>query len=159
MPLSIARILNLVKELKYTLVTFQLADKSIVMPDEIIEDFLVQVDRFLVPADFILLGIEEDNEVPLILGRPFLATRNAEIRAKNNVVTFHIDKETVSFKVEEAMKHPRDGANCFCVDIIDLLVRKATRECLIAKVLENQELESNLERKVHRISGARNKNS
>ena len=35
---------------------------------------LVKVDKFIFPADFIVLDIEEDKEIPIILGRPFLAT-------------------------------------------------------------------------------------
>ena len=35
---------------------------------------IVKVDKFIFPVDFIILDMEEDREVPLILGRPFLAT-------------------------------------------------------------------------------------
>ncbi|KAL5548145.1 hypothetical protein UlMin_003376 [Ulmus minor] len=61
-------------EVKPTTVTLQLADRSIKHPRGIIEDVLVKVDKFIFPADFIVLDMEEDREVPLILGRPFLAT-------------------------------------------------------------------------------------
>lgn len=113
MPLSIAWNLGLVKELKYTPVALQLMDKSTVIPNGIVEDILVQVEKFLVLANFIILDIEEDKKVPLILGRPFLAMADTEIRAKNNVVTFYINGETIVFDVEEGMKHPRNGIDCF----------------------------------------------
>ncbi|KAL5539173.1 hypothetical protein UlMin_044786 [Ulmus minor] len=77
MPLSIFRKLGL-GEVKPTTVTLQLADRSIKHPRGIIEDVLVKVDKFIFPADFIVLDMEEDREVPLILGRPFLATVVAE---------------------------------------------------------------------------------
>ncbi|KAL5555317.1 hypothetical protein UlMin_037553 [Ulmus minor] len=77
MPLSIFRKLGL-GEVKPTTVTLQLADRSIKHPRGIIEDVLVNVDKFIFPADFIVLDMEEDREVPLILGRPFLATVVAE---------------------------------------------------------------------------------
>ncbi|KAL5569995.1 hypothetical protein UlMin_026570 [Ulmus minor] len=73
MPLSIFRKLGL-GEVKPTTVSLQLADRSIKHPRGIIEDVLVKVDKFIFPADFIVLDMEEDREVPLILGRPFLAT-------------------------------------------------------------------------------------
>ena len=45
----------------------------------VIDDVLVKVGKFIFPMDFIILDMEEDREVPLILGRPFLATRRALI--------------------------------------------------------------------------------
>ena len=44
-----------------------------------IEDVLAKVDKFIFPADFIVLDMEEDGEIPIILGRPFLATGIAMI--------------------------------------------------------------------------------
>ena len=38
------------------------------------EDVLVKVDKFIFPMNFVVLDIEQDFEMPLILGRPFLAT-------------------------------------------------------------------------------------
>ncbi|OIT26391.1 hypothetical protein A4A49_63934, partial [Nicotiana attenuata] len=45
----------------------------------IIENILVRVDKFVFPVDFIVLEMEENTEVPLILGRLFLATGRAII--------------------------------------------------------------------------------
>ena len=76
MPLSIFRKLGL-KEVQPTNVTLQLADRSIKYPYGVIEDVLVKVDKFYFPVDFIILDIDEDTEIPLILGRPFLAMRSS----------------------------------------------------------------------------------
>ena len=67
MPLSIFRALGL-GEPKQTTVLPQLADRSIKYPLSVIEDVLVKVDKFYFPADFIVLDMEEDNNIPLILG-------------------------------------------------------------------------------------------
>ena len=40
---------------------------------------LIKVDKFIFPIDFVVLDMEEDDKVPLILGRPFLATSRAFI--------------------------------------------------------------------------------
>ncbi|XP_038698162.1 uncharacterized protein LOC119995768 [Tripterygium wilfordii] len=50
-----------------------LADLSIVYLRGMIEDVLIKVDKFIFPVDFVVLDMEEDHEIPLILGRPFLA--------------------------------------------------------------------------------------
>ena len=73
MPLSIFKQLGL-GEARPTTVTLQLVDRSLKHPRGVIEDVLVKVDKFIFPADFIVLNMEEDKEIPIILGRPFLET-------------------------------------------------------------------------------------
>ncbi|XP_068504354.1 uncharacterized protein [Phaseolus vulgaris] len=63
-----------VKSHQPTRMTLQLVDRSIKYPHGIVEDLLVKVDNFLFPIDFVVMDIEEDVEVPLILGRPFMKT-------------------------------------------------------------------------------------
>jgi hypothetical protein len=66
-------------ELKPIFVTLLLADRSVKVPRGIVEDALVQVDKFIYLVDFVVLNtqpIEACNSIPVILGRPFLATSN-----------------------------------------------------------------------------------
>ena len=72
MTLSVFKKLGL-GEAKPTTVFLQLADRSIQYPRGIIEDVLVKVDKFIFPVDFIVLDMEEDQDIPIILGWPFLA--------------------------------------------------------------------------------------
>ena len=44
-----------------------------------IKDVLVKVDKVIFLVDFIALDMEEDKEIPIIPGRPFLATGRAMI--------------------------------------------------------------------------------
>ena len=73
MPLSMFNRLKL-GEPKSTTISLQLADKSYQHPRGIIENVLVKVGKFVLPADFVILDMEEDDSIPIILGRPFLAT-------------------------------------------------------------------------------------
>ncbi|XP_016673242.1 uncharacterized protein [Gossypium hirsutum] len=73
MPLSSFRKLG-IGHMKSTVVTLQLADQSLAQPEGKIKDVLVRLDKFVFPADFIILEYETDKEIPIILGRPFLAT-------------------------------------------------------------------------------------
>nr|XP_009786021.1 PREDICTED: uncharacterized protein LOC104234189 [Nicotiana sylvestris] len=59
-----------------------LADRSIAHPERVIEDVLLQIGKFIFPADFIILDYEADELVPIILGRPFLATGDAIIKVR-----------------------------------------------------------------------------
>ncbi|XP_061352287.1 uncharacterized protein LOC133297205 [Gastrolobium bilobum] len=69
-------------------------------------------------ANFVILNMEEDAEIPLLLGRPFLATARAMIDADQGKLMLKMNEETVTIHVFESMKHPSDGGNCFMVDII-----------------------------------------
>ena len=64
-----------------------------------IEDVLVKVDKFIFPVDFIVLDMEENKDIPIILGRPFLATGGAlidvqkgelKLRALGDKITFYV---------------------------------------------------------------------
>ncbi len=70
-------------ELKLTKVTLQLADHSIRIPRGVVEDVLVQVDKFYFPIDFIVSDTQPVETEALkylwIFGHPFLATSNALI--------------------------------------------------------------------------------
>ncbi|KAA3483462.1 Transposon Ty3-I Gag-Pol polyprotein [Gossypium australe] len=72
MPYKMFKQLGLGKP-KQTRRSIQLADKTIKFPRGIIEDVLVRIDKFIFPVDFVVLDIDEDSDVLLILGRPFLA--------------------------------------------------------------------------------------
>ena len=77
-------------ELKPNTITLSLADRSVKIPKGIVEDVLVKVDKFYYPVDFVVLDTEpvaeSTNHVPIILGRPFLATSNSIINCWNGVM-------------------------------------------------------------------------
>ncbi|XP_075504558.1 uncharacterized protein LOC142541996 [Primulina tabacum] len=53
-------------EVKPSTITLQLADRSLTYPRGIVEDVLVKVEKFIFPADFVILDMEADQETPLI---------------------------------------------------------------------------------------------
>ncbi|XP_038882417.1 uncharacterized protein LOC120073686 [Benincasa hispida] len=86
MPSSIFKKID-IGEARPTTITLQLVDKSIKLPEGKIEDVFVQVDKFIFPADFVILDYEADREIPIILGRPFLATGRALIDVQKRELT------------------------------------------------------------------------
>ncbi|KAK8935601.1 hypothetical protein KSP39_PZI013849 [Platanthera zijinensis] len=105
MPLSIYRKLGL-GEISKTSITLQLADRTLAFPKGIVEDVLVKVDKFIFPADFVVLDMEEDREVPIIVGRPFLATGRTLIDVHKGELTMRVNDEQVTFNVLKALKFP-----------------------------------------------------
>ncbi|XP_061373410.1 uncharacterized protein LOC133315763 [Gastrolobium bilobum] len=122
MPLSVYKKLK-VGEPNSTTVTLQLVDRSLVYPEGKVENVLVKVDKFILPADFIILDYEEDREVPIILGRAFLATGGAVIDVKEGELAMNVNGEQVKFNILKAMKYPRDIEECSRMDIIDYVVK------------------------------------
>ena len=76
----------------------------------------MKIDKFYYPVDFVVLDIEpianEPNHVPIILGRPFLATANAIINCRNGVMqlTFgqHDLEELNIFHLNNKHRLPED---------------------------------------------------
>ncbi|KAM2485715.1 hypothetical protein ACFX1W_037867 [Malus domestica] len=95
-------------ELKPTSSIIQLADRSITYPRRVIEDVIVKVDNLYLPADFMVLDMDEDLTTPIILGRPFLATARTLIDVEAGTLTFRVEDQTVVFKLFEASLHSGD---------------------------------------------------
>lgn len=99
--------------------TLQLANTSITRPSRIVEDVLVNMDKFLFLVDFVVMDIEDDDDVPLILGRPFLKTARMMIAIDNGLIKVWVPDKEVIFKLFEAMKHSKDKGVSFKIDAID----------------------------------------
>ncbi|XP_038901283.1 uncharacterized protein LOC120088215 [Benincasa hispida] len=110
MPLSIFKKLD-IGNTRPTTVTLQLADRSITHLEGKIEDVLMQVDKFIFPADFIILDYKADIEVPIILGHLFLATGRALIDVQKGELTIRVDNQQVKFNDLNALKYPNDIEN------------------------------------------------
>ena len=102
LPYSVYKQLGL-GELKPTNITLSLADRSVKIPKGIVEDVLVKVDKFYYPVDFVVLDTEPiasgPNHVPIILGRPFLATANAIINFRNGVMQLTFGNMTLELNI------------------------------------------------------------
>ena len=104
MPYFITNKLSL-GEITPTTVTLQMADRTLEKPEGIIEDVLVKVGKFIFPANFIILDMEEYSQVPLLLGRPFLATGAALIDMQEGILTLRVGEETTDFNLIRSLRN------------------------------------------------------
>ena len=129
LPYSMYKRLGL-GEIKPTSITLSLADRSIKIPKGTVEDVLIQVDKFYYPMDFVLLDTEPAatgaNYVPIILGRPFLATSNAIINCRNGVMQLTFGNMTLELNIfhlsKKHMQPVEDGPEEVC--IIDTILEE-----------------------------------
>ncbi|KAG9453806.1 hypothetical protein H6P81_006710 [Aristolochia fimbriata] len=142
MPLSIYRQLNL-GELKATNMLLQFADRSTKRPRGIIEDVLIKIGDFIFLCNFVVLDMVIDWEVPLILGRPFLATAVALIDVKNGKLTLRLNDEELIFDINQAMEKPLLAVDdmCYSFDIIDECVGIHQHEIIKENDLESYYLD------------------
>ncbi|XP_070020205.1 uncharacterized protein [Nicotiana sylvestris] len=96
------------------------ANRSLVMLEGIIEDVLVQVGKFILPVDFIILDYEADEEVPIILGRPFLATGGAIIDVREGKLKMRVDDEEITFNVYKLLKLPKHYKELCMITVVEL---------------------------------------
>ncbi|KAK8514966.1 hypothetical protein V6N11_072771 [Hibiscus sabdariffa] len=89
MPLSVYKTLS-ADPLKETRVTVQLADRSTVYPEGVLENVLVQVNELIFPADFYVINMKSDrtdNSPEILLGRPFLSTADVKIGVRSGLLS------------------------------------------------------------------------
>ncbi|RVW72679.1 Gag-Pol polyprotein [Vitis vinifera] len=114
LPTSIYKQLGL-GELKATTITLFLANRLIKVPKGVVKDVLVQVEKFYYPVDFVVLNTKPlkngVNFVPIILGRPFLATTNALINCQNGLMQLSFGNMTVEMNVFNSCKVKNDEEN------------------------------------------------
>ncbi|KAJ9552364.1 hypothetical protein OSB04_016409 [Centaurea solstitialis] len=120
MPLSVFNSLS-IGDVRPTSVTILLADKTIAYPKGKIEDILVQVDKFIFPADFIILDFEADKDIPILLGRPFLATARTLIDVQKGELTMRLLDQEITFNMFNSMKYPSGMEDCCALNDIESL--------------------------------------
>ncbi|XP_074360478.1 uncharacterized protein LOC141700667 [Apium graveolens] len=63
----------------------------------------IKVENFYIPCDFIVMEMEEDANISIILGRPFLAVAGATIDMKSGRICFEVGEEKIEFKLQNIL--------------------------------------------------------
>ena len=140
MPLSVVKRLSL-GELTPTSITLQMADRSMAQPEGVLEDVLVKVGKFVFLVDFVVMKMEEDTQVPLLLGRPFLATEAALIDVQKGELTLRVRDEAVQFNINRSLEHPNVKSYSFMVERnTSLLNDELNSDCIIQHSINEIEM-------------------
>ncbi|XP_058211495.1 uncharacterized protein LOC131323665 [Rhododendron vialii] len=139
LPYSVYQELGL-GEMKPTLVTLQLADRSVRIPRGMVEDVLVQVDQFVYPVDFVVLDTCPSSSSPLstpvILRRPFLATSDAVINCRNGLLNMSFGNMKMEVNMFNVGVQMGDDDDCQSVHLVDTLIQDHVDEFLYTDPLE-----------------------
>ncbi|GJW03916.1 DNA-directed DNA polymerase, partial [Tanacetum coccineum] len=96
--------------------------------------------------DFVILDMPEDSRVPIILGRPFLATARAMIDVFNQKITLRVGDDEVVFDVDQSIKRPTtEDDECYGINDLDETINEEAQ-----KLLVNEEPDSFLSRELEK---------
>nr|GEW10953.1 reverse transcriptase domain-containing protein [Tanacetum cinerariifolium] len=131
MPLSVWNKLFLPK-LTPTLMTLELADRSISRPIGITEDVFVKVGSFDFPVYFVVVDFDADPRVPLILRRSFLKTGRALIDVYAGELTLLVNNEAVTFNLDQTSRYSGNYNDMMAnrINVIDMACEEYSQEVL-----------------------------
>ncbi|XP_013624890.1 PREDICTED: uncharacterized protein LOC106331090 [Brassica oleracea var. oleracea] len=115
MPYTVAKRLGLTN-FRSTKIQLVFADRSVRHPVGVILDIDVVIGNHRIPADFVVLELDQEPKVPLILGRPFLATAGAITDVKKGKIDLHLGDIIMKFEVDKMLKRPTLDGHTFSID-------------------------------------------
>ena len=87
------------------------------------------------------MKMKEDTQVPLLLGRPFLATGAALIDVQKGELTLRIGNEVVHFNLNRSLEHPDvDSESSKAVENNSLLSVELNSDCIIQHSINEIEM-------------------
>ncbi|XP_060200136.1 uncharacterized protein LOC132628369 [Lycium barbarum] len=86
-------------------------------------------------ADFVILDCEVDFEVPIILGRPFLATGHAVADVERDDLKFRMNDQEITFHICKSMKQPTDMSVVSVIDTIDESMETTVKNEHVGEIL------------------------
>ena len=110
------------EELEITLV---LADRSVRIPEGVLDDVPIKINNCHVPTNFVVLKYQNEQKDPLILGRPFLATAGAIIDVKEGKTCLKIGNIPMTFDMEKLIRRPLINKQPSYVDDISKLAEES----------------------------------
>ena len=82
----------------------------------------MRLSEFFIPVDFVVLNMEDDTQIPIILGRPLLHIAKVDIDFKNDKLILTVGDDKVTFSLTNALKSLMLEEACYRIDVTDVLV-------------------------------------
>ncbi|XP_075082770.1 uncharacterized protein LOC142166899 [Nicotiana tabacum] len=127
MPLSIYKKLG-IHQRRPASILLQVANRTVKRSSGILDDVLVQVEKFVFPADFVIVDCQVDEEIPIIMGRPYLATGRALIDCEIRELKMRLNNKEITFNVKKSMRRPSEFANCSLIEAVDVILEEEDEE-------------------------------
>jgi len=89
-----------------------MADQSLRFPEGVVKDVMVRIQGQYIPADFLVLDMQGDDDSPILLGRPFLYTTNANIYIGLGHIHFNLPARKVRCQFKTQVNHEQIRKQC-----------------------------------------------
>jgi len=87
------------------------------------------VDKFVFHADFIIIDFQADENIPILLGRPFLANGRTVIDVYKSELTMRVNDQQVKFNIPRSMEFPNETIEeVSMIKTVDHLVHKHNQD-------------------------------
>ncbi|XP_042051478.1 uncharacterized protein LOC121796759 [Salvia splendens] len=129
----------------------ELADRSCIHPEGILEDVIVKVNNFLYPADFFIIKMTEPaakESGGVLLGRSFLSTSSTIIDVRKGTISLDFNEQQFTFNIDEAMKMLRDSENVHSIDTVEPLVQEYLEEEFLQRQFTDSATDEEIEKEV-----------
>ncbi|CAL5188641.1 unnamed protein product [Lathyrus oleraceus] len=123
MPLSIYHRLA-IKNVSDTKTNLKFEDHSRKDAYGIAEDVLVTIEDLIFPVDFVILDIPEDDEAPIILGRPFMHTSRCNLDMDQGTLTLKAHDKGITLNAIEDQELEEDTKTHYQVGLIRTKARR-----------------------------------
>lgn len=80
--------------------------------------------------------MDEDSKIPIILGRPFLATAGVMVDVRDGILSLSYDDEIVEFNVAKSVKQSCFEESCCRIDILHQTLDKEAVQSYFKDPLE-----------------------
>ncbi|XP_073121253.1 uncharacterized protein [Henckelia pumila] len=110
-----------IENIEPTAISLKFAEGFIKYPRGIVENILVKIDNLIYPVDFVILDMEDDSEVPLIFGCPFLAASRALIDVERGELVLRLNDEQVVFTMLKSATESPILKSCSAICLIDVI--------------------------------------
>ena len=88
-----------------------------------------------------MIDIEEDKQVPLMVGRPFLSTGTTLIEVKKGELNLRVRDEAVHFNLNQSLKQLEfDNTDCKIVETKVPISSKLINDCKIQSSMNENEM-------------------
>lgn len=74
------------------------------------------------------MDIKEDDEIPILLGRPFLSIAGAVIDIKRRKMNFEVGDEKLEFILSKFLMAPAIDDSCCAINIINECIRELDQD-------------------------------
>lgn len=97
----------------------------------------MKADKLIIPVDFVIFDVDDEVDIPLILGHPFLNMMGTLIDVKGGTITLRMGEEEVVFTLSDILKHTLDHDDKFYfVDETDIIIFDCVQEILSLNLLD-----------------------